>query len=34
MENAVLCFFVLALVGAEFLIVFFLKRKVKKLLEG
>ncbi len=34
MENAVICFFVLALAVAEFLIVFFLKRKVKKLLKS
>lgn len=34
MENAVICFFVLALSVAEVLIVFFLKRKVKKLLKS
>lgn len=34
MENAVLCMLVVFLILAEFLIVFLLKRKVKKLLEG
>ena len=34
MENAVLCTLVAFFVIAEFLIVFFLKRKVKKLLQG
>ncbi len=33
MENTILCLFVLSLAVAEFLIVFFLKRKVKKLLQ-
>lgn len=33
MENAVLCISVLFLFAAEFLIVFLLKRKVKKLLQ-
>ena len=33
MENAVLCMLVAFLVLAEVLIVFFLKRKVKKLLQ-
>ncbi len=34
MENAVLCILIAFLVMAEFLIVFLLKRKVKKLLQG
>ncbi len=34
MENAVLCILIAFLVMAEFLIVFLLKRKVKKLLHG
>lgn len=34
MENAVLFLMILLLSLAEFLIVFLLKRKVKKLLEG
>lgn len=34
MENAVLCMMILLLSLTEFLIVFLLKRKVKKMLEG
>lgn len=34
MENAVLCMLIAFFCLAEFLIVFLLKRKVKKLLEG
>lgn len=34
MENVVLCMLILLLSLTEFLIVFLLKRKVKKLLEG